>query len=70
VRVEFETARGRVVPGKGSQVAAFFVALEVESEQLTVPERGELLQRLTTRIVDAIADEFGGEEIEVRRPRE
>lgn len=56
--------------GKGSQVAAFFVALGVESEQLTIPERGELLQRLTTRIVDAIAEEFGGEEIEIRRSRE
>ena len=70
MRVEFETARGRVVRGKGSQVAAFFIALGVESEQLTVPERGELLQRLTTRIVDAIAEEFGGEEIEIRRSRE
>ena len=56
--------------GKGSQVAAFFVVLGIESEQLTVPERGELLQRLTTRIVDAIAEEFGGEEIEIRRRNE
>ena len=56
--------------GKDSQVAAFFVVLEVESEQLTVPERGELLQRLTTRVVDAIAEEFGGEEIEIRRRHE
>jgi len=70
VRVEFETARGRIVEGKDSQVAAFFVVLEVESEQLTVPERGELLQRLTTRVVDAIAEEFGGEEIEIRRRHE
>jgi len=70
VRVEFETARGRVVPGKGSQVAAFFVSLEVHSEQLSVPERAELTQRLTTRIAEVIAEEFGGEEIEVRRPRE
>jgi len=70
VRVEFETARGRIVQGKGSQVAAFFVVLGIESEQLTVPERGELLQRLTTRIVDAIAEEYGGEEIEIRRSRE
>lgn len=67
MRVEFEIARGREVRGKGGQTATFFVALEVDSEQLTVPERGELLQRLTTRIVDAIAEEFGGEEIEVRR---
>jgi len=70
VRVEFETARGRIVQDKGSQVAAFFVALEVHSEQLSVPERAELTQRLTTRIAEVIAEEFGGEEIEVRRPRE
>ena len=70
MRVEFETTRGRIVQGKGSQVATFYVALGVESEQLTVPERGELLQRLTTRVVDAIAEEFGGEEIETRRRHE
>ena len=70
MRVEFEVARGRVVRGKGGQTAVFFVGLGIESEQLTVPERGELLQRLTTRIVDAIADEFGGEEIEIRRRHE
>ena len=70
MRVEFETARGRIVRGKGSQVATFYVALGVESEQLDVPERGALLQRLTTRIVDAIAEEFGGEEIEIRRRHE
>jgi len=70
VRVEFETARGRIVQGKGSQVAAFFVALEVHSEQLSVPERAELTQRLTTRIAEVIADEFGGEEVELRRRHE
>ena len=70
MRIEFETARGRVIPGTGGQVATFFVALEIWSEQLTVPERGELLQRLTTRIVDAIAEEVGGEEIETRRRHE
>ena len=70
MRVEFETARGRVVQGKGSQVAAFLVALEVNSEQLSVSERAELTQRLTTRIADIIAEEFGGEEIEARRRHE
>jgi len=70
VRVEFETARGRIVDDKGSQVATFFVALEVYSEQLSVPERAELTQRLTARIAEVIADEFGGEEIEIRRRHE
>jgi len=70
MRVEFEVARGRAVRGKGGQTAVFFVGLGIESEQLTVPERGELLQRLMTRIVDAIAEEFGGEEIEIRRRHE
>lgn len=67
VRVEFETARGRVIPGTGSQVATFFVALEIWSEQLTGPEQAELTHRLSTRIMEAIAEEYGGEEIEVRR---
>jgi len=70
VRVEFETARGRIVQGKGSQVAAFSVLLDIESEQLSVMERAELAQRLTVRFAQAIAEEFGGEEIEIRRSRE
>jgi len=70
VRVEFETARGRIVQGKGSQVAAFSVLLDIESEQLSVMERAELAQRLTVRFAQAIAEEYGGEEIEIRRSRE
>jgi len=70
MRVEFNVARGRAVRGKGSQLAAFSVLLDIESEQLSVMERAELAQRLTARFAQAIADEFGGEEIEVRRPRE
>ena len=70
MRVEFETARGRIVQGKGSQVAAFSVLLDIESEQLSVMERAELAQRLTVRFAQAIAEEFGGEEIEIRRSRE
>jgi len=70
VRVEFETARGRIVQGKGSQVVAFSVLLDIESEQLSVMERAELAQRLTVRFAQAIAEEFGGEEIEIRRSRE
>ena len=70
MRVEFETARGRTVPGKGGQVAAFFVALDVQSEHLSVPERAEIAQRLIVRFADAIAEEFGGEEIEIRRRQE
>jgi len=70
VRVEFEMARGRIVQGKGSQVAAFSVLLDIESEQLSVMERAELAQRLTVRFAQAIAEEFGGEEIEIRRSRE
>lgn len=70
VRVEFETARGRVIPGTGGQVATFFVALEIWSEQLTGPERAELTHRLSTRIMEVIAEEYGGEEIEIRRSRE
>ena len=70
MRVEFETARGRIERGKGSQVATFFVALGIESEHLSVPERAELTQRLTTRIMEAIAEEFGGEEIDIRRRHE
>ena len=54
----------------GGQVATFFVALEIWSEQLTGPERAELTHRLSTRIMEAIAEEYGGEEIEIRRSKE
>ena len=70
MRVEFNAARGRAVRGKGSQLATFFVLLDIESEQLSVMERAELAQRLTARFAQAIAEEFGGEEIEIRRSRE
>jgi len=70
MRVEFNVARGRAVRGRGSQLAAFSVLLDIESEQLSVMERAELAQRLTARFAQAIAEEFGGEEIEIRRSRE
>jgi len=70
MRVEFNVARGRAVQGRGSQLAAFSVLLDIESEQLSVMERAELAQRLTVRFAQAIAEEFGGEEIEIRRTRE
>ena len=70
MRVEFNVARGRAVRGRGSQLAAFSVLLDIESEQLSVMERAELAQRLTARFAQAIAEEFGGEEIDIRRSRE
>lgn len=70
MRVEFQVTRGRAIRGKGSQVAAFSVLLDIDSEHLDVLERAEIAQRLTVRFAQAIAEEFGGEEIDIRRPRE
>ena len=70
MRIEFETARGRVVPGRGSQMAAFSVMLDVYSEQMNAIETTELATAITRRIADVIAEEFGGEEIEWRRRSE
>jgi len=70
MRVEFQVARGRMIRGKGSQVAAFSVLLDIDSEHLDVLERADIAQRLITRFAQAIAEEFGGQEIDIRRPRE
>jgi len=59
-----------MIRGKGSQVAAFSVLLDIDSENLDVLERADIAQRLITRFAQAIAEEFGGEEIEIRRSRE
>lgn len=67
MRLDFSIGRGRVVPGKGGQVAAFFVSVEVESEQMDVAEQAELTQRLTVRFAQVIDEEFGGEEVPIRR---